>query len=154
MNLKIKRLDPQAILPQRATPESAGLDLCACLKEELVLQPLDRVRIPTGLAMALEPGTVGLVYPRSGLASKYGVTLSNCVGVIDSDYRGEVQIAMVNQSQTPFTIRHGDRVAQLVVAPILLPQPEETAELPETGRGAGGFGSTGLTMEPKQEEST
>ena len=103
MTLKIKRLNPDAALPRRATPESAGLDLCACLKEDLVLQPFALARIPTGLAIALEPGTVGLVYARSGLASKYGVTLSNCVGVIDSDYRGELQIAMTNHSQSPYT---------------------------------------------------
>ncbi len=149
MTLKIKRLNPDAALPRRATPESAGLDLCACLKEDLVLQPFALARIPTGLAIALEPGTVGLVYARSGLASKYGVTLSNCVGVIDSDYRGELQIAMTNHSQAPFTIHHGDRIAQLVVSPILLPEPEETDELPETGRGSGGFGSTGLTFPQK-----
>ena len=114
-----------------------------------MLQPFALARIPTGLAIALEPGTVGLVYARSGLASKYGVTLSNCVGVIDSDYRGELQIAMTNHSQSPYTIHHGDRIAQLVVSPILLPEPEETDELPETDRGSGGFGSTGLTFPQK-----
>ena len=149
MTLKIKRLRPNAILPQRATPESAGFDLCACLDEELTIAPFQLVRVPTGLAIALEPGTAGFVYARSGLASKFGVTLSNCVGVIDSDYRGEVQIAMTNHSQTPFTIHPGDRIAQLVVAPVLLPEPEEAVSLPETQRGAGGFGSTGLTSSSK-----
>ena len=135
MPLLFKRLSENASLPRRATPESAGLDLCACLSEDVVIKPFERVRIPTGL-----------VYPRSGLSSKYGVTLSNCVGVVDSDYRGELQIPMTNHSNTPFTIRHGDRIAQLVVTPILLPEPEETDTLPETLRGEGGFGSTGMTF--------
>lgn len=144
MQLKIKKLRPEAVLPKRATPESAGLDLCACLDDELTIEPFQLVRVPTGLAIALEPGTVGLVYARSGLASKFGVTLSNCVGVIDSDYRGELQVAMTNHSKTPYTIRPGDRIAQLVVSPVFLPEVEEVPELDETERGAGGFGSTGF----------
>ncbi len=147
MQLKIKRLHPQAVLPRRATPESAGLDLCACLDGPLTIEPFALVKVPTGLAIALEPGTVGLVYPRSGLASKFGVTLSNCVGVIDSDYRGELLIAMTNHSRQPYTIRPGDRVAQLVVTPILLPEAVWAEELDETARGAGGFGSTGFGAE-------
>ncbi|HIS75773.1 MAG TPA: dUTP diphosphatase [Candidatus Merdivicinus excrementipullorum] len=144
MQLKIKKLRPEAVLPKRATPESAGLDLCACLEQDLTIEPFQLVRVPTGLAIALEPGTVGLVYARSGLASKFGVTLSNCVGVIDSDYRGELQVAMTNHSKTPYTIRPGDRIAQLVVSPVFLPEVEEVPELDETERGAGGFGSTGF----------
>ena len=144
MQLKIKKLRPEAVLPKRATPESAGLDRCACLEQDLTIEPFQLVRVPTGLAIALEPGTVGLVYARSGLASKFGVTLSNCVGVIDSDYRGELQVAMTNHSKTPYTIRPGDRIAQLVVSPVFLPEVEEVPELDETERGAGGFGSTGF----------
>ena len=144
MQLKIKKLRPEAVLPKRATPESAGLDLCACLEQDLTIEPFQLVRVPTGLAIALEPGTVGLVYARSGLASKFGVTLSNCVGVIDSDYRGELQVAMTNHSKSPYTIRPGDRIAQLVVSPVFLPEVEEVPELDETERGAGGFGSTGF----------
>ena len=144
MQLKIKKLRPEAVLPKRATPESAGLDLCACLEQDLTIEPFQLVRVPTGLAIALEPGTVGLVYARSGLASKFGVTLSNCVGVIDSDYRGELQVAMTNHSKTPYTIRPGDRIAQLVVSPVFLLEVEEVPELDETERGAGGFGSTGF----------
>ncbi|MGI5893830.1 MAG: dUTP diphosphatase [Candidatus Merdivicinus sp.] len=147
MQLKIKRLHPQAVLPRRATPESAGLDLCACMEKEITIQPLELVRIPTGLAIELEPGTVGLVYPRSGLASKFGITLSNCVGVIDSDYRGEVQIAMTNHSRQPYIIHPGDRIAQLVVSPVLLPEIVETDSLSGTERGEGGFGSTGFGKE-------
>ena len=144
MQLKIKKLRPEAVLPKRATPESAGLDLCACLEQDLTIEPFQLVRVPTGLAIALEPGTVGLVYARSGLASKFGVTLSNCVGVIDSDYRWELQVAMTNHSKPPYTIRPGDRIAQLVVSPVFLPEVEEVPELDETERGAGGFGSTGF----------
>ena len=147
MRLKIKRLRPGAVLPRRATPESAGLDLCACLEQELTIHPFELVRVPTGHAIQLEPGTVGHVYARSGLASKFGVTLSNCVGVIDSDYRGELQVAMTNHSQTPYTIRPGDRVAQLVVSPVFLPEVEETEELDGSERGTGGFGSTGYGEE-------
>ena len=147
MQLKFKRLRPQAILPRRATPESAGLDLCACLEEPVTIRPFELVRIPTGLAAALPAGTVGLVYPRSGLASKFGVTLANCVGVIDSDYRGELLVAMTNDSQTDYTIQPGDRIAQLVVTPILLPEPVEAEELDSTVRGEGGFGSTGYGAE-------
>ena len=144
MQLKIKKLCSEAVLPKRATPESAGLDLCACLEHDLTIEPFQLVRVPTGLAIALDTGTVGLVYARSGLASKFGVTLSNCVGVIDSDYRGELQVAMTNHSKNPYTIHPGDRIAQLVVSPVFLPEVAEVSELDETERGAGGFGSTGF----------
>lgn len=147
MQLKIKKLRSDAILPKRATPESAGVDLCACLEEDLTIEPFQLVRVPTGIAIGLEPGTVGLVYARSGLASKFGVTLSNCVGVIDSDYRGELQVAMTNHSQNPYTIHPGDRIAQLVVSPVFLPEVTEVSELDETQRGEGGFGSTGYGTE-------
>lgn len=143
MRLKIKRLRPGAVLPRRATPESAGLDLCACLEQELTIHPFELVRVPTGLAIQLEPGTVGLVYARSGLASKFGVTLSNCVGVIDSDYRGEISVGLCNFSSEPYTIQPGERIAQLVLHPVLLLPVEEADSLDETARGAGGFGSTG-----------
>lgn len=152
MQLKIKRLRPEAVLPRRATPESAGFDLCACLEEELCIAPWERVRIPTGIAMELPPETAGLVYPRSGLASKYGITLSNCVGVIDSDYRGEVQVAVVNQSDEPYTIRSGERIAQLVVTPVFLPEVVEAAALSDTVRGEGGFGSTGIQSKGENRE--
>lgn len=143
MKLKIKRIRDGALIPKRATAESAGLDLSAFLDQDTVIHPGDIVKIPTGIAIGLEVGTVGLVYPRSGLSSKYGITLANCVGVIDSDYRGEILVPIINHSSAPFTIHNGDRIAQLVVSPILLPQIEEAAELDETERGTGGFGSTG-----------
>lgn len=132
-----------ALIPKRATAESAGLDLSAFLDQDTVIHPGEIVKIPTGIAIGLEVGTVGLVYPRSGLSSKYGITLANCVGVIDSDYRGEILVPVINHSSSPFTIHNGDRIAQLVVSPILLPEIEEATELNETERGTGGFGSTG-----------
>lgn len=143
MKLKIKRMRADALIPKRATAESAGLDLSAFLDQDTVINPGEIVKIPTGIAIGLEVGTVGLVYPRSGLSSKYGITLANCVGVIDSDYRGEILVPVINHSAAPFTIHNGDRIAQLVVSPILLPEIEEATELNETERGTGGFGSTG-----------
>lgn len=143
MKLKIKRMRDGALIPKRATAESAGLDLSAFLDQDTVINPGEIVKIPTGIAIGLEVGTVGLVYPRSGLSSKYGITLANCVGVIDSDYRGEILVPVINHSSSPFTIHNGDRIAQLVVSPILLPEIEEATELNETERGTGGFGSTG-----------
>lgn len=143
MQLLVKRLQKEAILPARATQESAGLDLCACLEEPVSVLPGETVRIPTGLALGLQLGTAGFVYPRSGLSTRFGISLANCVGVIDSDYRGEVQVPVVNRSAEAYTIRHGDRIAQLVVAPVFLPEVYETDTLDETERGEGGFGSTG-----------
>ncbi len=144
MTLKIKRLDPRAQLPVRGTNGSAGMDLCALLDAPLCLEAGGRALVPTGIAIALPSAeTVGLVYARSGLAVKHGLTLSNCVGVIDSDYTGEIRVGLVNLSDTPYTIQPGERIAQLVIAPVLLPEITEVAELEETERGAGGFGSTG-----------
>ncbi len=143
MKLKIKQMREGAVIPKRATAESAGLDLSAYLDRDVVINPGEIVKIPTGIAIGLEKETVGLVYPRSGLASKHGITLANCVGVIDSDYRGEILVPVTNHSKVPFTIQNGDRIAQLVISPVLLPEIEEAEELDETERGAGGFGSTG-----------
>lgn len=148
MKLAIKRLLKNATLPQYATPGSAAMDLCACLDGPVVLQGVGQSEqacqmIPTGLAMAIPEGYVGLIFARSGLASKHGVAPANCVGVIDSDYRGEVKIALTNHSNLPYTIQPGDRIAQLMISPVVQPTVEETAELPETARGEGGFGSTG-----------
>ena len=147
MKLKIKRMREGAVIPKRATAESAGLDLSAYLDRDVVINPGEIVKIPTGIAIGLEKETVGLVYPRSGLASKHGITLANCVGVIDSDYRGEILVPVTNHSRVPsdrnFAVSPGDRIAQLVISPVLLPGIEEAEELDETERGAGGFGSTG-----------
>lgn len=142
--IRFQKLHPNAVLPQRATPGSAGMDLVACLKEPVLLPPGGRAMIPTGLAMALPTAEwVGLVYARSGLAVRHGITLSNCVGVIDSDYRGEIRVGLCNLGQEAYSIEPGERIAQLVITPVLLPPVEQVDELDSTERGAGGFGSTG-----------
>ncbi len=143
MDVKIKILNHKAKMPVRATELSAGADLYACCDEPVVLKPGQRALIPTGLAMAIPKGYGGFVFARSGLASKFGITMSNGVGVIDSDYTGEVKIAMINQSDTEFTINNGDRVAQLVIIPVELCSFSICEELTKTDRGEGGFGSTG-----------
>ena len=133
-------------LPQYETPESAGMDLRACFPAEepaRILLPGSRALIPTGLAIALQPGTEGQVRPRSGLALRAGITVLNSPGTIDSDYRGEVGVILQNHGDEPFEIRHGDRIAQLVVAPVLRAALEVEDSLDSTDRGAGGFGSTG-----------
>lgn len=145
MQLKYKKLRPGAQTPTRATPGSAALDLYAlCGPEGITLPPRGRAAVPTGIAIELPgPETVGLLFPRSGLALKSGVGLPNAVGVIDSDYRGEIFVALVNLSETPYTVQSGERIGQLAVVPVLLPTLCETDTLGETARGAGGFGSTG-----------
>lgn len=130
-------------LPRYQTPGSAGMDLCADLDEPLVLAPLGRAAVPTGLALALPEGFEAQVRPRSGLALKHGVTCLNTPGTIDSDYRGEVKVILANLSQEPFTVARGDRIAQLVVAPVTQAALREVQELGVTARGEGGFGSTG-----------
>lgn len=141
--LKIKLLREGALSPKRATCESAGLDLSALLESPVTVKPHEIVKIPTGIAIEIEKGCVGLIYPRSGLSTKHGISLANCVGVIDSDYRGEILVAVINHSDSDFTINSGERIAQLVISPIILPEIEITNELTDTKRGAGGFGSTG-----------
>ena len=142
--LKIKKLRENARIPFRATPGSAGMDLYACLDAEVVIEPGERAMIPTGIAIALEsPAYCAFLYARSGLAVKYGIAPANCVGVIDSDYRGEVCAVLQNFSREPFTVSDGERIAQLVIAPVDQPVIEEVGELDGTERGAGGFGSTG-----------
>lgn len=142
--LKIKKVRENAMIPVRATDGSAGMDLHAWLEEPLTVQPGERVRIPTGIAIGLpSPETVALIFARSGLAIKHGLTLSNCVGVIDSDYTGEVQVGMINQGDAAYTVQPGERIAQMVIMPVLLPDIVETDELDKTARGEGGFGSTG-----------
>lgn len=143
MNVKITRLRPDATPPQYMSTAAAGLDLAAALDEPLTLQPGQRRLVPTGIAIALPPGHEGQVRPRSGLAVKRGVTCLNTPGTIDEDYRGELKVLLINHGQEPVTLAHGDRIAQLVVAPVSRVVLEEVAALPETARGSGGFGSTG-----------
>ena len=145
MKLTFKKLDPKAFIPSRATQGSAGMDICACLDEPVVLQPNEIKMIPTGITAEPNRSDIALlVYPRSGLSAKFGVSLANCVGVVDSDYRGEWFIPLINHSIAPFTVEHGMRIAQLIPTPILIPEIEVSDELSATDRGEGGFGSSGI----------
>jgi dUTP pyrophosphatase len=146
--LRIRRLPHAQSLPLPAyeTPGAAGLDLRAALPDgPLRLEPGARLLVPTGLVLELPDGTEGQVRPRSGLALRHGVTLLNTPGTIDADYRGEVGIILINHGREAFTIQHGDRVAQLVIAAVLQADIAEVGELSETERGDGGFGSTGVS---------
>lgn len=130
-------------LPGYATPDSAGADLLAAVAEDVVLAPGERRLIPTGLAVALPPGTEAQIRPRSGLALKSGVTVLNTPGTIDADYRGEIGVILINLGQEPFRVTRGARIAQLVVATVARLAWREVDALPASGRGVGGFGSTG-----------
>ena len=144
MVLKIKRIKENAIIPKAATGGSAGMDLYACIDSDIIIKPKERVLISTGIAIALESADyVAYIYARSGLAVKHGITLSNCVGVVDSDYRGEVKVGLINLSEQEYTVTSGDRIAQLVIAPVIMPEVVESDTLDETERADGGFGSTG-----------
>ena len=143
--IKIKKLRENAKIPFRATPGSAGMDLYACIDEPVLIKPQKITVIPTGIAVELESADyVALIYARSGLAIKHGIAPANCVGVVDSDYRGEVCVGLVNQTDEPFTVQPQDRIAQMVIAPVELPRIEIVDELGGTERGAGSFGSTGM----------
>ena len=148
LTVSFRRLphNPDLPLPAYATPGAAGLDLCAAVPADdpLILPSGERALIPTGLAMALPPGYEAQVRPRSGLALKHGITVLNSPGTIDCDYRGEIGIILLNTGKAPFTITRGERIAQMVIASVAQAQFIEVADLPETGRGGGGFGSTGL----------
>ncbi|TMK81374.1 MAG: dUTP diphosphatase [Actinobacteria bacterium] len=142
-SLPFRRLRPEARLPTTAHPGDAGLDLASAI--DVKVGPLERAMIPTGLAVAIPEGHAGLVLPRSGLASKQGLTLANAPGLIDEGYRGEITIAVVNlDPTTPVGISSGDRIAQLVIVPITAVQPEWSDEVPPSERGEGGFGSSGV----------
>jgi len=140
-HLRIKRLDDDAILPSYATEGSAGLDLSSL--ESVTIAPRRSVRVRTGLSVEIPHGFEGQVRPRSGLAVRHGVTVINAPGTIDSDYRGEVQVALVNLGREPFQIEPGDRIAQLIIAPVTRVEVLAASELSSTERGGGGFGSTG-----------
>ena len=139
----VKKLRPGAKMPTFGSREAAGADLYACLEEPVTIEPGKTVFLPTGLSMALPKGYVGLVYARSGLACKQDLAPANKVGVIDSDYRGEFMIALHNHGTEPRVVEHGDRIAQLVVTPVIQPDYYEADALDDTARGTGGFGSTG-----------
>ena len=141
--LQIKKLHPAAKLPRYMTDLAAGMDVCAVLDDDIVLQPGNRVLVPTGLAFAIPAGYEVQVRPRSGLAIKHGISMVNSPGTIDADYRGEIRIILINHGEEPFTISSGDRIAQLVVAPVCQAELLEVEDLSETARGAGGFGHTG-----------
>lgn len=142
--MKIKIVNKSAYeTPEYATEQSAGMDLKANITESIVLKPLGRAMVPTGLYIALEDGYEAQVRPRSGLAAKYGITVLNAPGTIDADYRGEVKVILANLSDEEFTVNPGERIAQMVVAKYEQVEWEEVEVLDETGRGEGGFGSTG-----------
>jgi dUTP diphosphatase len=143
MKIAVKKLRENAIMPTFGSPGAAGADLYACLTSPVTVAPEETAFIPTGLAMELPEGYVGLVYARSGLACKRGLAPANKVGVIDSDYRGEFIVALHNHGTESQTVASGERIAQLVVTPILMPEYVETDSLSATQRGEGGFGSTG-----------
>lgn len=142
--LKIKKLRDNAVIPKRATDGSAGMDLYACIDEKITVKPHECVKIPTGIAIALPSAETGaFIFARSGLSIKHGLAPANCVGVIDSDYRGEIIVGLVNQFNEEYTVEPNERVAQMVIMPVILPKIEECETLDDTQRGAGGFGSTG-----------
>jgi dUTP pyrophosphatase len=142
MTLRVRRLHPRAILPTRAHPGDAGLDLYAL--EDAALEPGQRTSVGTGIAVEIAPGQAGLVLPRSGLAARHGIALVNAPGLVDSGYRGELRVLLLNTDpQTRFEVTAGDRIAQLVLVRIEEPEPVEVQALQESPRGAGGFGSSG-----------
>lgn len=142
--LKVKLVRPDAQLPKRETSGSAGHDLRACISEDVILPAGGSLRLPTGIAIEMESADyVAIIAARSSMAAKYGVTMANGIGVIDSDYRGEISVLLYNHSQEDFVIHPGDRVAQLLLLPVDLPDIVEVEELSQTQRGEGGFGSTG-----------
>ena len=141
--IRVKKLHEHAILPTYGSEEAAGADLYACLDEPVTVEPGATAWIPTGLAMEIPKGCAGLVYARSGMACKKGLAPANKVGVIDSDYRGPVTVVLHNHGSEAQTISHGERIAQMVITPVLTPVYEVSDDLSDTDRGQGGFGSTG-----------
>lgn len=141
--IHVKRLSPEAKLPTYGTAGAAGADLYACLAQPVTIQPGQTAFLPTGIALEVPQGCAGLVYARSGLACKQGLAPANKVGVVDSDYRGEITVALHNHGALPQTIHDGDRIAQFIITPVLTPAYQEVSELSETARNCGGFGSTG-----------
>lgn len=144
VEIKVKKLHPLAVVPCYMTEHAAGMDLCTVIESKIVLAPGERTLLPTGLAMEIPPGYEGQVRPRSGLALKSGVALVNAPGTIDADYRGEIGIIVINHGSEPVAFHPGDRVAQLIIAPVTRAVFAEADELADTARSAGGFGHTGV----------
>lgn len=142
--LKVKKLRDNAKIPFRATGGSAGMDLYACIDSEITVRPHEISLIPTGIAIELDSAdTAAFIFARSGLAIKHGIAPANCVGVVDSDYRGEIKVGLVNQTEIDYTVQPGERIAQMLIMPVILPEIEVVEELGDTQRSSGGFGSTG-----------
>ena len=142
--IKISKTNPSVQMPRYESAGAAGLDLRAFLEKDICLKPLCRAKVPTGLQMEIPKGCEGQVRPRSGLAAQFGVTVLNSPGTIDSDYRGTLEIILINLGSQDFNVKNGDRIAQLVIAPVIRPVLEEADSLSVTLRGNNGFGSTGL----------
>ncbi len=141
--IRVKKLHPNAVLPTYGSRDAAGADLYACLEEAVTIQPGEVFWVPTGIALEVPKGCAGLVYARSSLGAKRGLAPANKVGVVDSDYRGEIKVVLLNHSKEAQILQPGERVAQFVITPVLQPAYEEVEELTDTDRGTGGFGSTG-----------
>ena len=148
VTIQIRRLRPSAVLPAYQTLLAAGMDLSADLDAPVVLEPGDIALIPCGFAMALPPGYEAQVRPRSGLATKFGISMPNAPGTVDADYRGEMKVPLINLGRQPFTVEPGMRVAQMVIARVERAEVVEVNELTDTARGQGGFGSTGTGHRP------
>ena len=147
LTLRMRKLHPEhdgdISLPKYMTPHASGMDICAATKEPIVLPPGGIVLVPTGLSMAIPPGFEAQIRPRSGLAVKHGIGIVNAPGTIDADYRGEVKVALINFGNNPYTIKRGDRIAQMIIQKVYQVEPEEVDTLEETARNTGGFGHTG-----------
>ena len=143
MKIKVKKITPTAIIPERGSKFSAGYDLSADISENILIRPQETVKIPTGLSFEVPEGYFGGIYARSGLSTKQGLRPSNCVGVCDSDYRGEYIVALHNDSETTRVVEPGQRIAQVIFQPYLMCELENVEDLTQTQRGDGGFGSTG-----------
>lgn len=141
--IRVKKLNPNAMLPTYGSAEAAGADLYACLDQSVTIAPGETAWIPTGLSLEVPKGCAGLIYARSSMGVKRGLAPANKVGVIDSDYRGEIRVVLLNHGKTTQTVENGERIAQFLITPVLTPAYMEVDELSNTGRGTGGFGSTG-----------
>jgi dUTP pyrophosphatase len=141
--IQIKKLSNEVLIPKYETPGASGMDVAAYIKQDIIINPGEKVLVPTGFFLSIPRGYEIQIRPRSGLAVKEGITVLNSPGTIDSDYRGEVKVILINLSKNKFTIKNGDRIAQMVVCPIEQVSMEEVKELSETDRGISGFGSTG-----------